>query len=65
MRKEIEKASNGHISPFERIKRTNESGNEFWESRDLAGVLEYTQYRNFESVIEPVLGNSFDCFNWH
>jgi DNA-damage-inducible protein D len=41
-----------HVSPFERIKCTNETGNEYWESRDLAVVLDYTQYRNFEAVIE-------------
>ena len=27
-------------SPFERIKKTNDSHNEYWESRDLAEVLE-------------------------
>jgi len=50
----------GHRSPFERIKRTNEMGVEYWESRDLAGVLEYTQYRNFEYVIEKA---KLACFN--
>lgn len=60
MSKEIEKASAGHISPFERIKRTNEADNEYWESRDLAEVLEYTQYRNFEAVIEKA---KLACFN--
>ena len=60
MSKEIEKASSGHLSPFERIKRTNEAGNEYWESRDLADVLEYTQYRNFEGVIEKA---KLSCFN--
>lgn len=47
-----EKPANGHVSPFERIRRINEAGNEYWESRDLADVLEYTQYRNFEAVLE-------------
>ncbi|MBN1592608.1 MAG: DNA damage-inducible protein D [Candidatus Coatesbacteria bacterium] len=42
----------GHISPFERIKRTNDNGMDYWESRELARVLDYTQYRNFEAVIE-------------
>ena len=60
MSNEIEKASAGHISPFERIKRTNEANNEYWESRDLAEVLEYTQYRNFEAVIEKA---KLACFN--
>lgn len=48
----IAKSDGGHLSPFERIKRTNDANNEYWESRDLAEVLEYTQYRNFEAVIE-------------
>jgi DNA-damage-inducible protein D len=60
MENDIEKSSNGHVSPFERIKRTNEAGNEFWESRDLAEVLEYTQYRNLEAVIEKA---KLACFN--
>jgi DNA-damage-inducible protein D len=60
MSKEIEKAPGGHLSPFERIKRTNDANNEYWESRDLAEVLEYTQYRNFEAVIEKA---KLACFN--
>lgn len=39
-------------SVFEQIKRIDESGNEFWSSRDMAKVLEYADYRNFERVIE-------------
>ena len=60
MAKEIAKTTGGHTSPFERIKRTNEANNEYWESRDLADVLEYTQYRNFEAVIEKA---KLACFN--
>ena len=60
MAKEIVKTVGGHESPFERIKRTNEANNEYWESRDLAEVLEYTQYRNFEAVIEKA---KLACFN--
>src|SRR3990172_2368867 len=56
----IEKTTGGHISPFERIKRTNDANNEYWESRALAEVLEYTQYRNFEAVIEKA---KLACFN--
>jgi DNA-damage-inducible protein D len=36
---------------FERIKRTNERGGEFWSARELARVLEYSDFRNFISVI--------------
>ena len=60
MAKEIAKTTGGHASPFERIKRTNDANNEYWESRDLAEVLEYTQYRNFEAVIEKA---KLSCFN--
>jgi DNA-damage-inducible protein D len=52
--------SNGHESPFERIRRTNAGGNEYWESRDLAEVLDYTQYRNFEAVVAKA---KLACFN--
>ena len=37
---------------FESIKRTNQSGAEFWSARDLARVLEYLNFRNFEPVLE-------------
>ena len=60
MAKEIAKTTGGHASPFERIRKVNEAGNEYWESRDLAEVLEYTQYRNFEAVIEKA---KLACFN--
>jgi DNA-damage-inducible protein D len=36
---------------FERIKRVNEHGAEFWSARELARVLEYTDFRNFVAVI--------------
>ena len=60
MTKEIAKTTGGHASPFERIKRTNDANNKYWESRDLAEVLGYTQYRNFEAVIEKA---KLSCFN--
>ncbi|HAH32706.1 MAG TPA: DNA damage-inducible protein D [Elusimicrobia bacterium] len=60
MAKEIAKTTGWHISPFEWIKRTNEANNEYWESRDLAEILEYTQYRNFEAVIQKA---KLACFN--
>ncbi len=36
---------------FERIKRVNSDGAEFWSARELARVLEYTDFRNFIAVI--------------
>ena len=48
------------ITPFESIRRTNPTGNEFWSSRDFAKVLDYADYRNFQSVIESARSA---CFN--
>src|SRR5258706_1613581 len=36
---------------FERIKRTNPAGAEFWSARELSRVLEYSDFRNFITVI--------------
>ena len=36
---------------FERIKRVSAEGHEFWSARDLARMLEYTDFRNFAAVI--------------
>jgi DNA-damage-inducible protein D len=52
-------ASNG-VSPFERIRHTNTSGAEYWPSREFAQVPGYTDYRNFEQVIEKA---KTACFN--
>jgi DNA-damage-inducible protein D len=37
---------------FERIKRVSAEGNESWSARDLARVLEYSEFRHFLPVIE-------------
>jgi DNA-damage-inducible protein D len=37
---------------FERIKRVNSAGAEFWSARELARVLEYSEFRHFLPVIE-------------
>jgi DNA-damage-inducible protein D len=47
-------------TPFERIRRTNDSGVEFWSSRDFAEVLGYGDYRNFEQVVAKA---RMACFN--
>jgi DNA-damage-inducible protein D len=39
-------------STFESIKHTNEYGQEFWYARELQNVLEYTEWRNFNNVID-------------
>ena len=37
---------------FETIKRIDDTGSEYWSSRDLAKELEYTDYRNFLTTIK-------------
>jgi len=37
---------------FEDIKNINEYGEEFWNARELQRVLDYTEWRNFKSVID-------------
>jgi len=60
MAKEIKKTIGGHVSPFERIKRTSDAGMEFWSSREFSEILDYGDYRNFEGVIEKA---KLSCFN--
>ncbi|MFA5262781.1 MAG: DNA damage-inducible protein D [Opitutaceae bacterium] len=48
------------ITPFERIRRVNPAGNEFWSSRDFSQVLGYVNYRHFLAVIEKA---RTACFN--
>ena len=50
----------GHDSPFERIKRSNDAGNEYWSSRNLSQILGYSDYRNFEQVVKKAKAA---CFN--
>ncbi len=40
-----------HISVFERIRHTTQEGTEYWSGRELAGVLGYTDWRNFVRVV--------------
>jgi DNA-damage-inducible protein D len=47
-----EEKRNTAITSFERIRHINPTGSEFWSSRGFAQVLDYTDYRNFEAVIE-------------
>jgi DNA-damage-inducible protein D len=42
--------SQHHIT-FENIKHSDDEGNEFWLARQLARVLEYSQYRHFLPVM--------------
>ncbi|WP_028081149.1 DNA damage-inducible protein D [Solimonas soli] len=46
------KISNQHQATFDGIRQADESGNEYWSARELAKVLEYSEYRHFLPVIE-------------
>ena len=39
-------------TPFETIRKTDEGGNEYWNARDLARVLDYGEFRFFKNVIK-------------
>lgn len=41
-----------HINTFENIRQTDAQGQEFWQARQLARVLEYSEYRHFLPVVE-------------
>lgn len=43
--------TNNPMVVFEQIKRVTESQKEYWSARELAKTLEYTDYRNFELVL--------------
>jgi DNA-damage-inducible protein D len=45
----------GGASPFEAIKHTTQDNGEYWEARELAEVLGYTQWRNFVPTIEDAM----------
>ena len=49
-----------NMTPFEAIRRTDPAGNAFWSSRDLARLLDYADYRNFQAVVESA---RTACFN--
>ena len=46
------KLSKPNQSVFEQIKRSDQNKNEYWSARDLAKVLEYSEYRHFKPVID-------------
>jgi DNA-damage-inducible protein D len=54
------RSNGGRVSPFEQIRRVNSAGAEFWSSREFAQVLGYSDYRNFEQVIQKA---RLACFN--
>lgn len=41
-----------HHATFESIRHLDVNGNEYWLARELADVLDYSQYRHFQPVVE-------------
>lgn len=41
-----------HHATFESIRKTDEQGNNYWQARALAKVLDYSEYRHFLPVLE-------------
>lgn len=40
---------------FEDIKKVRDDGSEYWSARELSSVLDYTQWRNFQKVIDRAM----------
>ena len=40
---------------FEDIKYVREDGSEYWSARELAAVLDYSQWRNFQKGIDRAM----------
>ena len=40
---------------FEDIKYVRKDGSEYWSARELAAVLDYSQWRNFQKVIDRAI----------
>ena len=48
--------TNQNLSLFEQIKQIDKNGNEYWMARQLAKALDYTDFRNFVTVINKATG---------
>ena len=46
------RVTNQHHATFESIRHADDAGQEFWLARQLADVLDYSQYRHFLPVVE-------------
>ncbi len=40
-----------HLKIFEKIRKIDARGHEFWDARELAKILEYSEFRHFLPVI--------------
>jgi len=48
----VEKNEKDNIKTFEDIKHINENGIEFWYARELMPILQYSNWQNFEKIID-------------
>jgi DNA-damage-inducible protein D len=53
--KEIVKQDSNRISIFEKIKKINEFGQEYWTARELSELLEYQKWDKFQNVINKAI----------
>lgn len=44
-----------HTTPFERSRKVHDNGVEFWKARDLMQILDYTDFRNFDNVVQKAI----------
>ncbi len=44
--------TNPQQTVFEQNKRQDAQGNEYWSARDMAKILEYSEYRHFKPVMD-------------
>jgi hypothetical protein len=51
----VEEFIKSNKSVFEQIRQTDEQGNEYWNSREFAKAIEYSDYRNFLKVVEKAI----------
>ena len=51
----MNKLEKNNNTTFENIKHIDENGFEFWYARELMVILEYKQWRRFESVIDKAI----------
>lgn len=54
MSNHIEPQANG-TSPFDAIKSTRPDGSDYWSARDLAPMMGYTQWKNFETPLNRAM----------
>lgn len=47
-----DKLANQHNAVFEQIKEIDNLGNEFWGARKLSKILEYSEFRHFQPVVD-------------